>query len=597
MKKSEPIKFLRPNTALFFISSLLVLVIFINVTFVMDRTIAMLEDATRNHLMAAALAAADYVSAEELDRYHTIEDTHSPEYEALRMRLINFAEKYRVLYVYYWRDYGDGRIQYIVDNDTDPETTATPELFYDLEDPVPSILAGNVYTSDLGIYTPTWDGLISGLAPVFSADGSVYCAAGVDLSDEVIIMQRRNTILLRCIQIGSLLVSFVCAGISLWLYRKKALQSENANKAKSQFLSAMSHEIRTPMNAIIGISELVLREGTSLKVRDYVAQIKQAGVNLLAIINDILDFSKIESGKLDLNLMRYSLASLLNDVVTIIRVRLSEKSIQLKIDIDSSLPGILLGDEIRIRQILLNLLTNAVKYTREGHILFTVANGGVSGNVSGGLGDSDTVMMKFEITDTGIGFKDTDIKNIFGNFVRFDTDKNLGIEGTGLGLSITDNLCRLMGGSISVKSVYGEGSTFTVSLPQKILDHEPLVCNTPRQEPLLTSSDTIVSFTAPGARILIADDISSNLIVAEGLLAPYGMTIDCCGGGQDAVNLAKKNHYDLIFMDHLMPGMDGIKATGAIRAEKTANPRLPIIALTANAVTGMKEMFLQNGFN
>jgi signal transduction histidine kinase/CheY-like chemotaxis protein len=622
-------------SSLFFISTLLVLLIAIVVTVYMNRTVRMVEISTQNHLRASALAAASLFDAEELDQFHTIEDMEKPEWEIVRAKLGKFAEQYQVLYVYYWRDYGDGRIQYIIDNDTDPETMANPDMFYPIDDPedpvtgamVPYILSGNIYTSDLGIYTKSWDGLISGIAPVFNGDGTVYCAAGVDLSDETVIIQRRNMTILRTVLVIALTLSLFAGGAGMWFYRQKARQSENANKAKSQFLSAMSHEIRTPMNAVIGISELVLREDISPRVQGYIGQIKQAGGGLLAIINDILDFSKIESGKMEIHPAKYALPSILNDVVTIIGIRLHEKPLEFKVNIDSSLPCLLFGDEIRIRQILLNLLNNAVKYTKEGYIEFRV-----SGEITG----TETINIKFEISDSGIGIKEEDLKKIFGNFVRFDNDKNRNIEGTGLGLAITYSLCRLMGGNVSVTSVYGKGSVFTAVLPQKILDAAPIGGNISGGEPwrpapaegaayennIPEQADSEVSFTAPNARILIVDDVPINLLVAEGLLAPYKMRIDCCTGGAEAISLMEKNRYDLVLMDHLMPEMNGIETTAKIRAleaqaaEGSLHPqpeemngekekhkpheslsRIPVIALTADAIIGMKEMFLESGFD
>jgi signal transduction histidine kinase/CheY-like chemotaxis protein len=585
-------------SSLFFISFFLVLVIAIVVTVYMNRTVKMVEIATQNHLRAASLAAATFLTTEELDQFYSIEDMEKPEWERTKARLIEFGEQYQILYVYYWRDYGDGRIQYIIDNDTDPESMATPDMFFLIDDPedpitgtmVPYIMAGNSYTADLGIYTETWDGLISSVVPVLNDDGSVYCAAGVDLSDEIIIMQRRNMAILRTVLIAALTLSLLAGGAGMWFYHRKALQSENANTAKSQFLSTMSHEIRTPMNAIIGFSELALLEEPAPKVAEYVAGIKHAGSGLLAIINDILDFSKIESGKFEINPARYTLSSLLNDVVTIIRIRLNDKPLAFKINIDTSLPKTLFGDEVRIRQVLLNLLTNAVKYTREGQIVFTV---------NGEIHNDDMLWIKFDIADTGIGIKEEDIKKLFGNFVRLDSDKNRSVEGTGLGLAITQRLCQIMDGSLTVQSVYGTGSTFTFRLPQKILERQPMgtVALTYENKPLVRESD-IVRFTAPGARVLIVDDISSNLMVAEGLLSPYGMKVDCCAGGSEAVTLASQNQYDIIFMDHLMPGMDGVEAAARIRErERQDDRKVPIVALTADAIAGMKEMFLSKGFN
>jgi hypothetical protein len=269
-------------SSLFFITTLLLALISVIVTITMNRMVEMVETATQNHLLTAALGASAFVTPGELDQFHSASDMEKPEWEALHVRLAKFAEQNKILYVYYWRDYGDGRIQYIIDNDTDPETMVSPELFFDIHDPddpitsavVPYILEGNHYTSDLGAYTESWGGLISGVVPVYNEDGSVYCAAGVDLSDETILLQRRNMIVLRIVLIASLMLSVAAGGAGMWFYHKKARQSENANIAKSQFLSAMSHEIRTPMNAVIGISELALRENPNPKIRDHIIKIK-----------------------------------------------------------------------------------------------------------------------------------------------------------------------------------------------------------------------------------------------------------------------------------------------------------------------------------
>jgi signal transduction histidine kinase/DNA-binding response OmpR family regulator len=581
---------------LFFVSAFLVLGISAGANIMMRRSNQLTEDATQRHLVSAARAAAALLSVEELDLFHDVSDMERPEWTAIKDRLIEFAENHEVLYVYYWRDYGDGNIQYIIDNDTDLESMGTPKMFFELEDPAPYILAGNVYATDLGTYTPSWDGLISGLCPVYNDDGSVYCAAGVDLDDRLIYQQRRDSIFLLVIQTIALAASIVIGALNMWLYYKKARQSESANAAKSQFLSTMSHEIRTPMNVIIGLSELALREKPVRVIAEYLAEIRQSGSNLLSIINDILDFSKIESGRFEIVNAPYFLASMLNDVSNIIRVRLAEKPLKFEVKALSDLPRELIGDELRLRQILLNLLSNAIKYTREGG--FTLAVG--CEEVSGADGRR-RVLLKLSVSDSGIGIKKEDIPYLFDNFVQFDTVKNRGIEGTGLGLAITWNLARLMGGTIQVESVYDEGSVFTAVLPQDLAG--PDVSFLPMDDLLRQSADwtqaesSLVRFTAPEARVLIVDDITSNLTVAEGLLAPYKMRLDRCISGMESINLAAKNHYDLILMDHQMPGMDGIEAAARIRSLGEAWKNIPIIALTADAISGVREMFLSKGFS
>jgi signal transduction histidine kinase/HPt (histidine-containing phosphotransfer) domain-containing protein/ActR/RegA family two-component response regulator len=365
-------------------------------------------------------------------------------------------------------------------------------------------------------------------------------------------------------------------------------KAEAASRAKSDFLAQMSHEIRTPMNAVIGMSELILREDTPPSVRRNAEQVRHAGGNLLSIINDILDFSKIESGKMEIVPREYGLRSLLNDVINILRIRLSEKDIEFVTDIDGSLPRGLEGDEVRVRQVLLNILSNAVKYTFEGRVTFS-ARGEKRGN---------EIEMTFEVADTGIGIKEENLGRMFGDFIRFDSDTDRNIEGTGLGLAITKRLCLAMGGDVSVSSVFGKGSVFTATLLQKVRDDRPLGEMDGRIRDAFETRDVRIDFTAPEARLLIVDDIETNLQVAEGLLAPYGMKVDLCVGGAEAVRMAKEAVYDMILMDHMMPGMNGLEAAAAIRGmEGGYFKTVPIIALTANALSGMREMFLQNGFN
>ncbi|MCL2008456.1 MAG: ATP-binding protein [Treponema sp.] len=482
-----------------------------------------------------------------------------------------------------------------------------------------------------------------------------------------------------------------------------------ASNAKSDFLAKMSHEIRTPMNAITGMTELLSRRNLPDDARYEVQDIKQASSNLISIINDILDFSKIEAGKLELNPVGYQLSSLVNDTVSIIRVRFLEKPIRFYTNIDSNIPNGLFGDEVRLRQILINLLTNAAKYTDHGHVSLTIAEE---------KREDKIVWLKIAVADTGHGIKNDDLSKLFENFSQFNKNKD-NIEGTGLGLAITKRLCVTMGGDISVESEFGKGSEFTVIIPQKVQSEEPFASvQTPEEKSVLvyegriayakslswtldnlkvpytmvtneedfskallsrdwffvfsgyglydkikpimedtvfpggniptlglmvewgteafvpnarfvslpvqslsiantlngksdrqdffespSAEDSANRFTISNARILIVDDIATNLKVAEGLLAPYRAKVETCLNGSSAVELIKQRamhgeNYDLVFMDHMMPGMDGIETTVAIRAlEGEYFKTIPIIALTANAVSGMREMFLEKGFN
>lgn len=360
-------------------------------------------------------------------------------------------------------------------------------------------------------------------------------------------------------------------------------KADMANSAKSDFLANMSHEIRTPMNAIAGFAELCLKE----KNYCYAADIKIAAKNLVSIVNDILDISKIEAGKLELVPAVYDAGEMLNDVVSIIYVQLDKKkNLDFKIDIDRRIPRKMYGDEVRLKQILINLLGNAVKFTNDGSISFSVKE-------LNRIGDSVSLM--FKISDTGIGIKKEDMPKLFENFRQVDTRRNRRIEGSGLGLSISKTLAEKMDGSITVESEYGKGSVFTVVLTQKISDPSPiakLAANTAATE---EKSRTL---RAPNAHVLVVDDNKVNLNVTARLLTSYGIKASLADSGAAAIDMINSAYYDLVFMDHMMPDLDGVDTTKLIRARGDAySTGLPIIALTANAVSGAKEMFLESGFN
>jgi signal transduction histidine kinase/DNA-binding response OmpR family regulator len=366
----------------------------------------------------------------------------------------------------------------------------------------------------------------------------------------------------------------------------QTLAAQAASQAKSVFLARMSHEIRTPMNAIIGLSELARREYGQLRALEYISGIKSAGANLLSIINDILDFSKIESGNLILNQAPYKTASLLNDVLALIQVRITETPLKLITEISPDLPGLMAGDSERIKQILLNLLSNAVKYTQRGFVKISVF---------GQRADEDGIRLTFAVEDSGIGIKEEDIPKLFGEFMRIDEKRNSAVEGTGLGLVITRSLCQAMGGEVAVASQYGKGSVFTATVIQKVIDWKPMGGFTDPAAAREEKQD--ISFIAPEAAVLLVDDFPSNLLVAEGLLLPYRLRVFTCLNGRTAVEAVRARSFDLVLMDHMMPEMDGVEATRAIRALGEDLAGLPIVALTANAVSGMREMFLEHGFN
>jgi signal transduction histidine kinase/CheY-like chemotaxis protein/HPt (histidine-containing phosphotransfer) domain-containing protein len=475
-------------------------------------------------------------------------------------------------------------------------------------------------------------------------------------------------------------------------------KAEASSRSKGEFLAKMSHEIRTPMNAIIGMAELTLRKDIPPAAYENVFVIKQASVNLLSIINDILDLSKIESGKLEIVPVNYLFSSLINDVVNIIKLRAIDSQLKFTVNTDSSAPNALFGDEVRFRQALINVLINAVKYTKKGYVALSIHSEIIS---------SDIVNIFVEVADTGIGIKKENIDKLFSDFVQIDLENTRDIEGTGLGLVITRNIINAMGGSISVRSEYGKGSVFTIALPQKFINEDKLAAvENPEQKSVLiyepreiyarsivstvdnlgvkcafvstnaefyekmsngnwpfvfvassllgdvkkicsdldananivllaefgettaeqnahtlvmpvystsvanilngvtgsflsrSGHESTTRFTAPEAKVIIVDDIYTNLKVAEGLLSPYKMQVTLCKSAFEAIEEIKKARYDLVFMDHMMPEMDGIEATLYMRTLGGEYYRtLPIIALTANATYGTREMFLQNSFN
>lgn len=364
------------------------------------------------------------------------------------------------------------------------------------------------------------------------------------------------------------------------------INSDYANQAKSAFLSTMSHEIRTPMNAIIGMTQVALREDMSDSVRRRLNIIKSSSEGLLGIINDILDFSKIESGKLDIIEENYSTLSILNDVVTMISAKNSDKNLNLIFDIPEDIPTILYGDSVRIKQVMVNLATNAIKYTDEGSV-----------TISAKVEHSDDVdILKYSVTDTGHGIRDEDKNKLFKSFSQIDQKKNHSVEGTGLGLAISKQLVELMDGKIGFESEYGKGSCFHFEVPQKVIDSAP--AGKINDYDYIDLSQEVIDFKFPGVNVLIVDDNELNLMIAEDLFEPLELNITTATSGKEALEILENQKFDFIFMDHFMPEMDGVETTHRIRAlENNPNQTTKIIALTADALIEEKEKLLSEGMD
>ncbi|WP_234982486.1 ATP-binding protein [Fibrobacter sp. UWB8] len=407
---------------------------------------------------------------------------------------------------------------------------------------------------------------------------------------------------------GLLIFMFTIAMVYVVLSEKKARENkelirekenaESASKAKSIFLANMSHEIRTPINGILGMDSMLLKECKDETLRDYALNIQSAGQTLLSLINDILDISKIESGKMEILPVTYSVFTVLNDCYNMVAVRAKDKNLELVMDISPEIPTALFGDEVRIRQVVNNLLSNAVKYTNEGSVTLSVWAEKV--DVDPMQGDNTSrVELFIQVKDTGIGIREKDREKLFADFVRLDEKRNRNIEGTGLGLNLTKQLLDMMGGTIEVESTYGVGSVFTVCLLQQVSDEKPLG----DFEKLYRQHVNVVDaaqerFEAPEAKILVVDDVQMNLKVFVGLLKGSKIQIDTAMNGAEALEFIQNKRYDVIFLDHMMPVMDGVEAFRRMKKlEKNPNANTPVVMLTANAVAEARNGYMDEGFS
>ncbi|MBQ4436826.1 MAG: response regulator [Clostridia bacterium] len=572
-----------------------------------------IRKAIQQRMLDIANCASGSVKGDTLKAL-TEADVGSAAYRDIYDKLAVFRDNVEMEYVYCIRDQGDGQFIFTMDLDL-----YTPASFGDsvkYTDALASASRGKAAVDEVP-YSDAWGTFYSAYSPVLDSSGNVAGIIAVDFSagwfDAQLSAQTRSTIVSYFV---ILLISLLVAALlSVSIVRpfvrmqgnllEEKVRAESANRAKSDFLANMSHEIRTPINAMLGMNEMILREGRRAQsladggdtmVREaltnigvYAGNVENAGQNLLAIVNDILDFSRIEAGQIDLVEAPYQLNSLLNDLSSMIFFKAQSKGLDYIIDVDPTLPDALCGDELRVRQILTNLLNNAVKYSDKGSVTLSI---------HGKRRDDGALVLSAAVQDTGIGIRPEDHDKLFTRFQRLEMDRNNTVEGTGLGLVITQRLLEMMGGDISVESEYGKGSVFTARIPQKVVSDAPVGDFQARfRTNVMEAAAYQESFRAPTARILIVDDTRMNLTVVVNLLKNTQMQIDTATSGADAVSMAQETAYDVILMDQRMPEMDGTEALHRIRASAGgASQNAPFVCLTADAVVGARERYLAEGF-
>ncbi len=599
---------------------------------------AAIKQAVCQRMIDIANCAAGSVDG-NIHKKLTAEDVGSPEYMQVYNALAVYRDNVELEYVYAVRAEEDGRFTYTVDPAVDEPEEFGDELEYSEGLYNASLGKSSV---DNGKMTDEWGTFYSAYSPIFDSEGKLAGIVGVDFSVDWFEGQlNEQTLSMVVIYIIILIVTIAGAWILcvIWIrsitgplgymtevaehyaqgnfdekietdstdeigvlshtlqvmagsLQEQIVRAEEANRAKSNFLANMSHEIRTPINAVLGMNEMILRESEDNTILYYARNIRSAGRNLLNLINDILDFSKIEAGKTEITPVDYNLGILLEDLLVMMQSRAYDKGLELIVDCNSEVPRLLHGDEVRIRQILTNLLTNAIKYTREGTITFRV---GFRKDES----VADKIFLEISVADTGMGIRKEDMARLFSKFERIDEKKNRNIEGTGLGLSITKSLLELMDSNLEVESEYGKGSVFYFSLTQKVTSWEPLGdYRTYSAENAKSKDRNRVAFTAESARVLAVDDNSMNLVVFTNLLKQTKIQTEIAKSADEALSLLAKKKYDIIFLDHMMPDKDGIETLRELKEDRNGpNINTPAICLTANAISGAREYYLSRGFD
>ena len=573
-----------------------------------------IKKAIQQRMLDIANCAAGSIEGDVLKSL-TKDDVGKDKYNELYKKLAVFRDNVELEYVYSLKEEGDGNFIFTMDLDqVSPASYGDPVEYTDA---LASAGRGIAAVDEVS-YSDIWGEFYSAYSPVFDSSGKVAGIIAVDFSadwfeEQLSAQMRDNVVSYAIILLFSLLVA---AALSLSTVRpfvkmqgdlfEEKVRAESANLAKSDFLANMSHEIRTPINAMLGMNEMIIREGRQIQQYDdgdvqalkdsvknivvYANDVESSGNNLLAIVNDILDFSKIEAGRLDLVEAPYRLSSLIDELCSLTSLKAEDKKLEFIIDVDRSLPDELQGDQVRIRQVFSNILNNAVKYTEKGSVKMML---------NGRKQDDGTLLLEFAVKDTGIGIREEDIGKLFTGFERLEMERNSTLEGTGLGLVITQRILTMMHGEIKAESEYGKGSVFTITIPQKIVSDTPMGEVKPKAgENEKKQDENFESFLAPEAKVLVVDDTKLNLMVVTKLLKKTQIHFDTAMSGADAVSMAEQVPYDAILMDQRMPGMDGTEALHNIRAtEGGASRETPVICLTADAVVGARERYLAEGFS